>query len=369
MKKTVCYTVSVILLLGLFSFVGFAENDAGKIADETEEKLFSLIDSDTKKALNGIGIDSLKLTGVYDISLKSIAEFYSDDLKTQLKSTAKTFFTILSVVIIMSVVAVLVDKNKNILALISVSSVAVFSVSSLSSIINAVISTMNISAGFMKAYIPVYAGIIAFSGNPGTAVSYNSVVMVIAELISAFVNDFAVSLLGAYFCLMIAFSLSETVNTARFINAFSKIINISLGFASTLFAGILSIKSVLSSSVDSVAVKGTRFLLSSLVPVVGSAISEAYSSLLGSINLIKGSVAVVGIAVILVLNLPVIVQALLTYFSFSALSVTSEILDSNELSVLFRGIAAGMKYLLLFAVFEVFVLVISTGIVLLVHSS
>ena len=117
---------------------------------------------------------------------------------------------------------------------------------------------------------------------------------------------------------------------------------------------------------DSVAVKGIRFAISSLVPVLGSSISEAYSSVIGSINLIKGSVAALGIIAVILINIPVLAEILLYHFLLSALSYICDFSGSVTMANTFRSFCCALKILMLLCVFQMFVLIISTGIMLLI---
>ena len=367
MKKIlILIMLASVALSCRFECSATGEQKVESYGQNLEDELFSLIDDDTLDALESFGMDSLNISGIYDISIKSITNFFSESLLSGVKSALKNFFVLLSLIIILVCISALAGSSKysDCISLAAVCVVTLNAAKSLNPIISTVASSMHVTAQFMKGYIPVYAGIIAFSGNPASALTYNSLLFGLSEMISAFSNYLCVDIIGMFFCLSIAFSISENVNGNRFIGGVNRVMGIVLGLISTLFTGLLSIRSVLASSLDSVSQKGARFLMSSLIPIVGGAMSEAYSSILGSINLIKGSVAVIGIAVVAVLNIPVILEALIYYASFNALSIAAEVLDSQKVSLLFRSFASGIRFLLLLSVFEMFVLIISTGIML-----
>ena len=88
------------------------------------------------------------------------------------------------------------------------------------------------------------------------------------------------------------------------------------------------------------------------------------SVIIGSINLIKGSVAIVGIFVILIINIPVLVETLIYYLSFTAMSYLSDSFSGVRVGETLRGIACAVRILMLLCVFEMFILIISTGIML-----
>lgn len=248
--------------------------------------------------------------------------------------------------------------------IVCAAAVCVMSVSGINGALNSVVSVLSLSGSFLKAFVPILAGIVALSGSPSAALTYNTLTLGFAEVISFFSNTAAVGITGAFLCLSIAFSMNGAVNLGRFISAFGKCVSTALGFISSLFAGILGVKGTLSASLDRAGVKSVRFLISSMIPIVGSSISEAYSSIVGSINLIKGSVAAVGILSAVIINTPAVIQALLCCASMNMLSFVSETLSCQRISSLFRCFACAVKVLLLLLVFEMFLLIISTGLVL-----
>ncbi len=366
MKKLIFVILSVLFIF-IFSAETFAfDVDMNNIEESVGEKLFSFIDPDVLAALDEIGIEEENLESIYNFSPDNISRFFSTTLKDKLQKCFKDVFLLLSVIMITGTVSSLfVGSSKEpFISQMSVIIITLLMVNTVSRSVSTVISVLKLSGNFMLSFVPLYTLIISLSGNTASALTYNSLVLVFAETFSSVITYIIPDLIGVLFCLSISFSMNEGINTSRFINAVNKSVSVILGVAAGAFTGFLSLKNVLSVSVDSISVKSIRFLISSLIPVVGSSISEAYSSLIGSINLIKGSVAIVGILVILIINLPVIFETLFYYFSFSALSHLSDSFSGVRAGDALRSFSCGMRILLLILVFEIFILIISTGIML-----
>ena len=92
--------------------------------------------------------------------------------------------------------------------------------------------------------------------------------------------------------------------------------------------------------------------------------SDAYSAELCSIDLIKGSALVFLFAALLALHLPVLLQLLIGRICCGALASLSDMFGESRLSALYQTFAAGVRLLLVFSVFECFLLLISTGLTL-----
>lgn len=368
MKKVVFIILLFSIIISLSVTVYAYEIDTDNLVESTSDILSSIIDDEIIDTLEELGIDVGDIGSVYNFSSENITEFFAVTLKDRAQKCLKDVLLLLCVVLITGTISGLfvADARQAFISQMSVIIVTLLMVSSASESLSAVISAIRLSGNFMTTYIPIYTLLISLSGNAASALTYNSLVLSFAELLSGAISYIIPDVIGVLFCLSISFSLNESINVSRFINAVNKAVSVIFGTAAGAFTGFLGLKNILTVSMDSVSVKSIRFLISSLIPVVGSSISEAYSTLLGSINLIKGSVAVIGILVIVIINLPIVAETLFYYISFTALSYLSDSFSVTGISDALRSFSCGMRILMLLLVFEVFILIISTGIVLVI---
>ena len=75
-----------------------------------------------------------------------------------------------------------------------------------------------------------------------------------------------------------------------------------------MFGALIGLQGIFAQSADTLALKTGKFLLSSGVPVVGRAISDAMGSVLAGLKMLKGTVGFAVIAVIAVSFLPLLIQ-------------------------------------------------------------
>ncbi len=363
MKKLLIFIMSVFFLLTLNSAPVFAVNE---FEDDISEKLFSGMDSEITELLSDFGITSLDYESIYNISLKSIILYYKDSVSEYFSKSVRLTSRVFAVLILAGALSIINDekKYKDVLKALLIPIVTVMLTDEINLCISSALSLMKLNGSFMLTFVPVYAIAVAVSGSPAAALTYNSLVLGFAELISAIINFGLVDLLGCFFCVSIGFSVNPAVNFPRFLNAVNRITSFALGLISSVFGALLSIKGIFSSAADSVASKGIKFAIGSLIPVIGSSISDAYSTLLGSFGIIKNSVAIFGIIVIILINLPVVAEIMLFNFLLNFLSFVSELLDCKELSDALRAFAFGIKTIGLIAVFEALILIISTAIML-----
>lgn len=367
MKKYVCIILLCVLLMPWFCFFTYAEPYAfDEIKKEISEDLSDVLTEEVKDVFDYLGVSDFDYESIYNVSFRKLITYFTPEITEKAKCIFKNFFELFSVLMILVCFGAITQESgiNNALMLFGCAVITVIAVESVAETLNSCLAVMKLSGGFIAAYVPVFTLILAFSGNPASALVYNSFVLGITEVMSVVINGGLVDFIGCFICLSIAFSFNESLNTSKLINAANKTATIVLSISASLFSGILTVKNIMAVSLDGVSVKGVRFLISSFIPIIGSAISEAYSSVLGSINLIKSSVAVIGILAVVIINLPVVIESLFYYFMFSALSYISSILGCKQISDLFGALCSAIRLMLVLVVFQMFILLISTGIIL-----
>ena len=329
------------------------------------EAINSIIDAETADKLQDFGLESFTLDEIYSVSFDDIGRYFTTVLQERIKASAGAFFRLLCIVVLgVSIKAFVSADGDNGISILSVIATVFMSSEIINSVLNSLLASMKTGGDFMLAFIPIYTVILSLSGNVSAAITYNSLTFAFAQGISAFINNFAVDLIGLYFALSIAFSMNRSMKLSRFVATVNKISATVLGFFASTFATMLSVRGLLSVAVDSASSKSIKFLLSSLIPIVGSSISDAYASVLGSINVIKGSVAFIGIIVILIITVPPIIESVVYCACFSVLSYLCDIADFSELSDVLKSFSSGVRIVVLMSIFEMFILTVSTGIML-----
>ena len=364
MKKIITYILSASVIICLFAMTA----DAAETDEEYySELLSSAIDRDTAEKLEEIGLKNFTSDEIFSVSFSKIGEYFSVGLREKAADAISVFFRMLCVlVLLISVRAFISTDNPGGINIIAIIAVAILSVDVCNEILEVLLSAMKTSGAFILSFIPIYTVIIALGGNVSSAVTYNTVTFSFAQVISFLVNNYAADLTGMFLSLSMAFSVNSTVNLNRFISSVNKAVSTVVGFFSGGFAAMLSVRGLLSATIDSAASKSIKFLISSLIPIVGSSISDAYSTVVGSINVIKSSVAVAGIIIVLVITVPPILEGALYCVGFSALSYISEMAQLNEISSVFKAFQSALRTIILLNIFQLFLLIVSTGIMLTV---
>ena len=132
----------------------------------------------------------------------------------------------------------------------------------------------------------------------------------------------------------------------------------------TIFVGLLSIQSIIGNSADTLSVKTGKFMVSNFVPVVGGAISDAYTTLKGSFGLLKSGVGGVGIMVILIMVLPTIITIGLNRIVISIASIGAEIFSVPGLAKLFKNISSVISIAFSIVISFSIMFIVSTALIM-----
>ncbi len=334
-------------------------------AASVNEELDAALDAETRALLEELGLDELAAGGGVEVSWQTLLSFFREDARFALQQILRPFSVTLALVLVLAFVSALAGPAQSeALEFAALCLVILQNVSVLQPLLTGGATLLHTSASFVKSFLPVYAGLVAFSGAPAAALGMQSLVFALCEGLSALADTLCIHVTGAFLGLCIACALSDHVRMPKLIGAANRAMNWVLGLACAVFTGVLGAKSVLSAAADTAAGKSVRFLLSSTVPIVGAAMSDAYSSILASIHLIRGSAAAVGVVALLVLHVPVLLQSLAACMSFKVLCAASDACGLAKTSGLLQGFSLALKFVLLLGVLELFLLLISIGLLL-----
>jgi len=146
----------------------------------------------------------------------------------------------------------------------------------------------------------------------------------------------------------------------------SKAVTWTLVLLVTIFTGLLSLQSFISTSADTVAMRAMKFTVSSTVPIVGGAVTDALATVRGSLNLLRGSTGTFGIIAGIAVLAPAMISVLVHKLALSLAAAVADIFDLKPLSALLRSgeSVAGMVFAMLFCF--MLVLVVSVALMLLI---
>lgn len=331
-------------------------------------RVWNAADGETKRLMEAIGVtaDGGSFDGLTPGSiLKAVYSLFS----SALSNAASGFCTVLAVMAVTGIFLSFRFGSDGVKQAAECTGAAciMFSVLAVTAdISNEITAAIALTENYMLAVIPVFTGVVAMSGSPTLAMSFNSVAAAFAQLIS-----------GAFCAVLPSYSSAITsIAAAGVINPFfscdkitgliNKLACSAAAFISGLFVTALSVKGVLAGAADSAAMKGLRFLVGSAVPVVGSAISDALGSVTVSLGLIRHSVGAVALVAVGLTALPAIVKTAVCKILFSLLSIAADIMQLKKISGFIDALNGVFSFYAAVLCFNAVVFIISIALVLLI---
>ena len=369
--KWIFVPVFIVFLLYMFTYTCFAadssESGVTEQAQSVFSELLSSLEEETKEALSEIGIDDADYTQLLSLSPKRVVDAILELFTGKMSEKLKAVGFVCALLVLSAVLDGFAQPGSTMHSVFSVFTTLLIVVSLLLPVSESLVqafSAMELSSNFLLAYIPAFAGVISMSGKPLSSAAYNSVMIGLSNLLAQCNVKVFLPVVQVFFSLNIASSVQPKYAFNSLVAFFKKAVTVLLGFSATIFTGLLAIKGSLASAGDSVAVRGVKMLVGSAVPVVGSALSDAYTSVLGSITLIQNAVGIFGIVVFALMHVPVILDLLLWYLALSFTASVSEALGQKQAATLLNGIASTVSLVNTLVIFTAFILIISTGIML-----
>lgn len=201
----------------------------------------------------------------------------------------------------------------------------------------AVENALNQGAEFMLIFVPVFAGILAAGGTAGSAVCYQTAVIALADGVMQMITRVLLPFCTMGFALAIVDAVNPSVSVSGLLTLSKKVTTWVVGLFMSVFLGVLSMQNWITGSVDTAATKTTKYVISNFVPVVGSAVSDAYTAVRSSLQILRSTTGVIGIAAICILFLPPLIQLLLYRGVVAIGTAAAELFGTQRLLRLLRG--------------------------------
>lgn len=368
-RKLMC--VSIILFMFCFALTAYAENEdffQNQMESSGANDLFDNLSDEQKEMLEELGITGLSPESFLNVSPRKVFDLFYLVLMNEYKSPLGYTVTVSVMIIVVSVVNQFMshnDKLSRVLSMFSLVCISLCVIVPLGECLSRVVSAIRLSADFMLMLIPVLATVLTVSGNPAAALTYNSLCFYAAQIVVAVSTDFIRPLIQTTLSLSMIGGLTDSVNFEKIIQFVKRFTVFVMSFTSTVFITMISLRGMLSASADSVAVRGIRFMIGNLIPVVGGAVSDAYTSISGTLHLVKNTVAVFGIAAVAFLNLPVLAECVCWVFSFACISAVSEMFSQDKSASLIKSVSSCVVMMTVMLLLIVVVFILSVGLVML----
>lgn len=366
---------ALLMLLALNTAVCFAleeeatDNYSSFYESSGADSLDDSLPDDVKDTIDSAGIDISNWQSMLSPSPKKIISMFADIARGSFKKPIKDMVIIAGVVVLVGLIkgTAAAENFSEPLNIVIGCAVAIAVFASSAGVISQGMSAVETTSDFMLALIPVLAGIITAAGNPTLALTYGSFAMAAAQAAQT-AGNIIMPLCGAFSAFGVSASLSPELKLIKLADMIKKLTIGVLSFIAAAFSAVLGLKSLLAGSADTLASKGIKLALSSAVPIVGGALSDAYSSIIGSVSLLKSTVGVFGVIAVVIIDLPVVLQLTARIILLKLLGVLSSSMGDDTTGEVLDTLSSALTVINAAVIFTAALFIISTGIVISVKA-
>lgn len=307
MKKAIKILAVFLFLTSIFSVSVFAE-EGEELLDEFSSIIPDGVDVSVEDVTSELGIEAI---------LSEISAALADRT-----GEAVGFFLLLlgfAVIISLTTHASLgtdpaLDSGVQ-TAVSTIAAAAIFT--SLYDVCAAVSKSLNSVVDFVSSAVPIFTLISTSSGAVTTASTQAFNMNLTLALIEKFCTGTLLPTSFAVFSLGFTASVTDS-GAGNVAKGVKSVFMWGVGLVGSVLAAVIAMQSVVASAADNAALRAARYAASGMIPIVGSTVASALSTLGGGMAYLKSTVGMGSVAVILVLSIAPLVSLLLYRLAISA---------------------------------------------------
>ena len=315
-------------------------------AAENEYDLTGVYDSlseDAKRHMLSLGADSAQPDALSSLSFDGVMNEIASMAQDSADSPLRGLISVTAMLLLCSMLtayrgALNADTGSALELVLSLCLSAAVALPA-SAVITSIGEVIANSSRLMLAYVPVMALLLTASGSLSGSAAYYAAVLGAGEGVAQLSSGVILPLLRMLLGMSIAAGASNGADLGGFIASVSKAARWITAFMMAIFTAVLGLKQVVAGSLDSVTGKAARFALSSFVPVVGSALSEALRTMQSSLGVLKSGIGVFVILALAVTFLPLVLQMLLWQLTLWLGRAMAQSLNLSRGAGLLNGLA------------------------------
>ncbi len=372
MKKTVIFLCALLLflLIPVSSYsMDYSEEEYNKTLSSYDLSSFEKeLDADTYKMLDELGVLDFSYESITGLSFNDIVDLlkllFQKKAELPIKSSVTVLVFILLSAFLQSLKAESDDSVNMIYSTATALLVATVVLVKLTSTVSLASMAISVASNFVYAFIPVFCSIVVASGGITTGFSTNTTLLILAQGLSFISSNVFMPIVNCYLALGVTSSLRYELNLDKLLSSVKKIITTCISFVSGVFVSVLSVKTAVAGRADMLGLRSIRFAINSVVPVIGSSISEGLLSIQAYSSLIKSSVGIVGVIAVVLVFLPSIIEVVLWRISLTLCVIVSDVFGDKSVSAVLNAFLNTLLLINVILILSMVTTVISFGILI-----
>ncbi len=334
--------LSAVLLI-IFLLVNYSTltTAAGELRYDYSAVYENLSD-EASETLSALGVSGADVNALRNLSFESVMEQLAKTAGESMSTPLKGLLTVIAILLLCSMLSMYrgalsgeAGETLNTAAALCISAaVAAPAVS----FIHSAGETVAHCANLFLAYIPIVTVMLAASGKAVSALTYQASVTAAGQGAARVFSDVIVPLLYVFLGLGITAGAAPQVRLGGLNALLARLTKWVLGFVMAVFTAVLSVRQGVASSLDTVASRTAKFALSSFVPMVGGALSEAYKTVQGSVSVLKSGLGIFVLLALAITFLPLLLQGFGWALCLFAGKTTAEFMGLDGCAALLEGL-------------------------------
>lgn len=332
MRKIIVTVLSLFLVLvSISAFAVHAEEYEDYGAEITEELDGLLADYDID--FNAADIDGLSFEALWDRLW--------GELSARLAAPLRILSSIFLVIVFGSVTRSAVKSSGDIYGMVCVMAAVAVIVPQLMNVYGEILRTIQVTGSFILVFVPILSAVSVACGNFTTAGVCHMLLLGASELIVKLSESYLLPILGVTAALGVTGSVFPSTSLNSLVDLLKKTVTWGISITMTLFSGFVTLKCTITGKADGAAAKTAKMLVSGFIPIVGGAVSDAYSTVKGSFEVIGGTVGAAGIIGVVMLLLPGILELCVYRAVMWVGKAVADVFSEEAMSKLLKSIDSG----------------------------
>lgn len=371
MKRICKISLMVFILIVLLSFNVKADTLESLSEASGAVKLSENLPDEINEILNDIGVNSNDLSSIENVTFSGIIKSLTAKAAEEAGDILPTVSVVIAVLLLYSMFNGVFGSISNpslstVLSVVSALCIACVLLVPVTDLIQKAGAAIEVSSNFMLAFIPVMTAVLISAGQSTTGSGYSAMMVVAAEGVGQYFSKIISPLLSCFMTLGISTAVVPDIKLSGLMNSFSKTVKWLMSFVFTLFTALLTLKSVFSSSVDNVSARAVRYTMSSFIPVVGGALSEAYRTVHGSVGVLKSGVGVFVIIAVVFVFVPVIIRLIVWLITVNLCKTFAEVTSLQSPGLMLSSVSTVLSLLLSVVFCIIALFVITTALIMMI---
>ena len=363
-KKTL-----ILLAAVLFALLAALPVQASGLPEEEQwyGELWDSVDANTKELMGQLGLDGVSAEGLLSLTPGAVFSLIGGVLKGEAASPLRYCAAAVLLLVVSSFALSFLPENgamRERCETVGHLCVLFALLSGAGQALRESMPAVTATEDFILALVPVFTGIMGFSGSPALALSWGGVVLAFAETVGAFFAKYipALGALGTAACA--AANLNTQTDLSGLAKLLAKAVTTVMGLAAGVFAAVLSVKDAIAGAADTVAMKSAKLLVGQGIPIVGGAIADALNSVAAGLGLVRNTVGVFAVAALFLIDLVPVLRLLLWKLVFYFLSAAGALLGQPKAAALTESLNSLLSVILAVICFNSAVFIVAVALVL-----